>query len=249
MTDRTSPLFSIITVTLNNIAGLKETHRSLKLQTFRDFEWIVMDGGSNDASADYLKTTDAQWHSEKDEGLYDAMNEGIARAKGDYLLFLNAGDMFADAGILEEIAKHAEKKPDFIYGDALETQGGTNPPFYKSFFRQRVAPRHVHASPGDAVCKADRLPEPTALQPALRCRFRLRFHGPFSAILQKSRLSATACLHLSKRRSFAATSLCREARTIPYPRKAGAVQPVPQFLDFCQAMAGVAHKSDAALGL
>jgi len=130
MMAKNAPLFSIITVSLNNLDGLKATHASLKAQSCRDFEWIVMDGGSTDGTMEHLKSTDARWTSKKDDGIYDAMNGGMAKAKGHYLLFLNAGDALAAPSVLDEISKHTEKTSDFIFGDALETRRGSKP-FYK----------------------------------------------------------------------------------------------------------------------
>ncbi len=123
------PLFSIITITLNNFEGFKKTEQSIDSQTFTDFEWIVIDGNSSDGTIDHLRNRRSQTRrdqypfkfiSETDEGIYDAMNKGTENARGHYLLFLNAGDEFAIPDILELIAPHTEKKPEFIYGDALE---------------------------------------------------------------------------------------------------------------------------------
>lgn len=111
--------FSIITVTRNNLDGLKNTAESLQWQTCRDFEWIVIDGASTDGTPHHLDTTDARWISEPDKGIYDAMNKGIDRAHGDYLLFLNAGDTLAAPDVLEKIDLMAEDE-DFIYGDSIE---------------------------------------------------------------------------------------------------------------------------------
>ncbi len=116
--------FSIITVTRNHLSGLKATQSSLAQENTALFEWIVIDGASTDGTADYLATTNAQWLSEPDNGIYDAMNKGLARARGDYVLFLNAGDTLALPRTLEtlaEILKARPVKPDLIYGDAFET--------------------------------------------------------------------------------------------------------------------------------
>ena len=90
---------SIITVNLNNKAGLEKTLRSLSAQTFGDFESIVIDGGSTDGSYElteaYLRIIGYRI-SEKDSGIYNAMNKGIRAAKGEYLLFLNSGDYLTD---------------------------------------------------------------------------------------------------------------------------------------------------------
>jgi len=115
--------FSIITISKDNLDGLEKTHKSVSSQSFPDYEWIVIDGGSDDGSKSYLEVTDAIWVSENDAGIYDAMNKGIEKSSGVYLIFMNAGDRFASNDILSEIAGQIvemEDSPDFIYGDALE---------------------------------------------------------------------------------------------------------------------------------
>ena len=118
-----APLFSIITVTKDNLHGFQATQQSIEMQSFKKYEWVVIDGDSTDGTKDHLPH-DAV--SEPDKGIYDAMNKGIECSEGDYLIFLNGGDSFADADILSTLAKVIKaERPDFIYGDALE--GG----FYK----------------------------------------------------------------------------------------------------------------------
>lgn len=97
---------SIITVNLNNKVGLQKTIDSVISQTFKDFEWIVIDGGSTDGSKELIeKYSDyiTYWVSEPDKGIYNAMNKGIRVAKGEYLLFLNSGDELYDVGVLSNI--------------------------------------------------------------------------------------------------------------------------------------------------
>jgi len=116
----TKPLFSIITVTLNNIDGLKATEQSLKVQTCSDYEWIIIDGNSADGTKEYLNLIrNAQWISEPDNGLYDAMNKGIQRAKGKYCWFMNASDQFYNQDTLKTVSEYVQNH-GFIYGDALE---------------------------------------------------------------------------------------------------------------------------------
>jgi len=117
------PLFSLVTVTKDNLRGFTATRESLDNQSFKDFEWVVIDGGSTDGTKEHLPQNAV---SEPDDGIYDAMNKGIERAQGAYVLFLNAGDTLADQDILASLARAAKEEPDFIYGDALETGG-----FYK----------------------------------------------------------------------------------------------------------------------
>ncbi|WP_158045839.1 glycosyltransferase family 2 protein [Skermanella pratensis] len=125
------PLFSIITVVLNDRKGLGRTRSSLRRQSCRNFAWIVVDGGSEDGTRDDIARFApeiAWWRSGPDRGLYDAMNIGMAAATGDYLLFLNAGDELASPDSLERLAAviRAHASPDFLYCDALErTPRGT----------------------------------------------------------------------------------------------------------------------------
>ena len=110
---------SIITVNLNNRNGLQKTIDSVVSQTFRDFEWIVIDGGSTDGSKELIEQyTDhfAYWVSEPDKGVFNAMNKGIKVAKGDYLQFLNSGDWLYNQNALERCFSHIFDA-DVVYGD------------------------------------------------------------------------------------------------------------------------------------
>ena len=83
---------SIITINYNNAIGLKKTIESIVEQTYHEFEYIVIDGGSNDDSKKVIlenQNNISDWCSEKDAGIYNAMNKGILKATGEYLLFLN----------------------------------------------------------------------------------------------------------------------------------------------------------------
>lgn len=97
------PLVSVITVVFNGAATLEETIRSVADQSFRDLEYIIVDGGSKDATIDIIKghpDTVTRWISEPDKGVYDAMNKGIRLAEGEWLYFLGSDDTFQDAGVL-----------------------------------------------------------------------------------------------------------------------------------------------------
>jgi glycosyltransferase involved in cell wall biosynthesis len=99
------PKISIITINYNNAIGLKKTIDSVSAQSYSDLEYIVIDGGSTDESVAIIKKNKnciSKWVSEKDNGIYNAMNKGIAMATGDYLLFLNSGDHFYKDDVLEE---------------------------------------------------------------------------------------------------------------------------------------------------
>ena len=112
-------LFSIITVTYNAASVLRPTLESVKEQTFHDYEYLVIDGASSDNTLALVEAAgigNSVVYSEPDKGLYDAMNKAIDRAKGQYLIFLNAGDAFANAHTLELIAETAHDGADVIYG-------------------------------------------------------------------------------------------------------------------------------------
>jgi len=119
------PKCSIITVCYNNREGLRQTAESVKSQTFKDYEFIVIDGGSTDGSAELLNEYAAiitYSVSEKDGGIYNAMNKGIANAGGEYCLFLNSGDWFTDSDVLSRVFKK-DYSEDIIYGDVIRTLG------------------------------------------------------------------------------------------------------------------------------
>lgn len=113
------PLFSIITVTWNAADVIAPTLASVQRQTSSDYEMLIIDGASTDKTLDIVKTASIaslRVFSEPDKGLYDAMNKGIARACGRYLLFLNAGDSFADDAVLARLAMLTATNPGVIYG-------------------------------------------------------------------------------------------------------------------------------------
>ena len=107
--------FSVITINRNNASGLEKTIRSVLQQNYKDFEYIIVDGASTDGSVDVIKKNIAsvssesnpkvQWLSEADTGIYNAMNKGIRMASGDYLLFLNSGDVYVDKFVLEKVVE------------------------------------------------------------------------------------------------------------------------------------------------
>ena len=116
------PKFSIITVTYNAGKVLEDTIQSVVFQTYRNVEYIIVDGGSKDNTLEIA----GKYHdriskviSEPDKGLYDAMNKGIRLATGDYLCFLNAGDELHENETLQRIVQTLKGKelPDIIYGE------------------------------------------------------------------------------------------------------------------------------------
>lgn len=139
-------MFSIVTITRNDAPGLIRTGQSLTAQSFTDYEWIVIDGASADGTAAWLATTGALWTSEPDKGIYDAMNKGIARARGTYILFLNAGDRLAAPDTLARLrdaiaalTTSAAPAPAFLYGDSWEDRPGAPPALKKARSHDRIA--------------------------------------------------------------------------------------------------------------
>lgn len=107
------PKLSIITINYNNASGLQRTVESVISQRYSDMEYIVVDGGSIDDSVAVIKKHESsidKWVSEKDNGIYNALNKGIQMATGDYLLFLNSGDHFYNSDVLNANEHHIKEK-------------------------------------------------------------------------------------------------------------------------------------------
>ena len=118
-------LISIITINYNNKKGLEKTINSVFDQTSKNIEFIIIDGNSNDGSKEVInkyKNFISYSVCESDTGPYDAMNKGIDRATGDYLLFLNSGDYLANNLVLEKFQKFNPIE-DIVYGDSLIKEG------------------------------------------------------------------------------------------------------------------------------
>lgn len=135
-----APLFSIITVTLNAESTIAATIKSIASQSCTLFEWIVQDGGSTDGTLQMIEDAaipGTKVVSERDGGLYDGMNRGLARASGDYVIFLNAGDAFHSPSVLELVADKVMDNdyPGIVYGQTILVDSDRN----------YVAPRHLTA--------------------------------------------------------------------------------------------------------
>lgn len=110
---------SIITINYNNKDGLQKTIESVVKQRVKDFEWIIIDGGSTDGGKELIEENAQHftyWCSERDKGIYNAMNKGIKVANGDYCLFLNSGDCLYDENVVGNVLKELDGT-DFISGD------------------------------------------------------------------------------------------------------------------------------------
>ena len=118
---------SIVTINWNNAAGLEKTMQSVAAQTFKEFEYIVVDGASTDDSVNVIKSHESdyahlKWVSEADSGIYNAMNKGIHMASGDYIQILNSGDCLAASDVIERMLKALEEKecPSILYGNMVK---------------------------------------------------------------------------------------------------------------------------------
>lgn len=112
-------LISIITVNKNNKPGLSKTLQSVAEQTFKDYELIVIDGCSDDGSLEIINSYSNKINyriSEKDNGIYQAMNKGIDKSSGKYCLFLNSGDTFKDSNSLSYLSAH-EDNYEIVFGN------------------------------------------------------------------------------------------------------------------------------------
>lgn len=117
---------SIITINYNNVSGLLQTLQSVKMQSSIDYEYIVIDGASTDGSKELIEQYAdiiAYYVSEKDNGPFDAMNKGIAKASGDYCIFMNSGDSFYDIQVIDNFIKINPTK-DIYTGIAAEHING-----------------------------------------------------------------------------------------------------------------------------
>ncbi len=113
---------SIVTITFNSKIDLVATIDSVQTQTFKNFEHIIIDGESCDGTKDLFQLpiyNNLVFKSEKDNGIYDAMNKGLKLAKGDFIMMLNSGDSFYDINSLESIVNHIHKPDQIYYGKAL----------------------------------------------------------------------------------------------------------------------------------
>ncbi len=154
-----NPLFSILVVSLNPGGKLVETVKSVAGQTYRDYEVIVKDGGSGDGSLEMLQSYLREEGNEErvrilrrpDSGIYDGMNQATQAARGEYLYFLNCGDLFASENVLTRAAGEIEEAlrrtdaPKIFYGDILDALRGqvvASNPHMDDFACYRNVPCH-----------------------------------------------------------------------------------------------------------
>jgi glycosyltransferase involved in cell wall biosynthesis len=121
MINENKPLFTIITVVYNDVNNLEKTINSVINQNYNNFEYIIIDGCSIDGTVGLIeKYSDRldKWISERDNGIYDAMNKGIEISSGSYLCFMNSGDEFLNSNVLSSFINNLDAS-DFYYSDVL----------------------------------------------------------------------------------------------------------------------------------
>jgi len=125
MSNKAQPVLSVVTVVYNNVAEIERTMLSVLNQTYAAIEYIVIDGASTDRTLEVVeryKDKLAKLISEKDKGIYDAMNKGIAAATGDYIIFMNSGDLFYANDTVAHVFASADDA-DIYYGETEMMDG------------------------------------------------------------------------------------------------------------------------------
>lgn len=119
---------SIITICLNNLKELKRTVESVTAQTYNEYEYIVIDGGSTDGCTEYIKGVSRidQYVSEPDKGIYNAMNKGVKMAHGQYCLFMNSGDTLYNNDVLQKVIPHLTDGDFYVGHSVLNDNGVTS---------------------------------------------------------------------------------------------------------------------------
>lgn len=143
---------SVITVNYNDLNGLKSTVDSVINQTYKCIEYIVIDGGSNDGSKEFIDSHKNYFFysvSEKDKGIYNAMNKGLAISTGEYVIFMNSGDVFFDNNVVEAVFSNPKLNADIIYGSTvckIDNLGYVQPPFPLDYLEKMKTSPICHQS-------------------------------------------------------------------------------------------------------
>ena len=171
-----TPFLSIITVVFNNLAGLKHTYQSIKSQTSTDFEWLVIDGGSSDGTKEWLTeltVANMRFISEKDGGLYDAMNKGLKLATGKFVWFMNSGDSIFSPDTVQLLISQSAGK-DVLYGETMLVDEHNTKLGIRSEKTTRVLPKKMTRFSmimGMVVCHQSFIPQ-RSIAPAYNLTYR-----------------------------------------------------------------------------
>jgi glycosyltransferase involved in cell wall biosynthesis len=159
-----TPFLSIITVVYNNLTGLQYTYQSVKSQMCTDFEWLVIDGGSTDGTKEWLTDLvfeNMRFISEKDGGLYDAMNKGLKLATGKFVWFMNSGDSIFSPDTVQTLINQSVGK-DVLYGETMLVDGDDRQLGIRSEKTTRVLPESMNRFSmikGMVVCHQSFIPQ------------------------------------------------------------------------------------------
>ncbi|TCD02745.1 glycosyltransferase family 2 protein [Pedobacter psychroterrae] len=147
---------SLITASYNSAATIEDTIKSVTSQTYKNIEYIIIDGASSDNTLDIANSCIEGEHvifSAPDKGIYDAMNKGITAATGDVIGIINSDDMYQDMHVIKEVMSHFESDPelDIVYGDLVYVKADDvnkvvrkwhSAPYYPGFFEHANVPPH-----------------------------------------------------------------------------------------------------------
>ncbi len=138
---------SVISIAYNNLKGLQKTLAVFNGQNLlTEIEIIVVDGGSTDGTKEFLETQTLtkNWVSEPDKGIYNAMNKGLAMAKGDYVWFLNSGDYVEDFSVVDLLLNSLKLNPDAVYGETMMVDSDGKHLGLRSVFTTRKLPDNLN---------------------------------------------------------------------------------------------------------
>lgn len=144
--ENNKPLISVITVCFNSVKTMEKTIQSVLEQTYKNIEYIIIDGGSTDGTLDIInkyKDKISYIVSEKDAGIYDAMNKGSAVATGEYLNFMNSDDYFFNNSSIEECLPYLDGQNDIVYGDVEVRYDKLK------FVKKKLPPKYLWAAPAN----------------------------------------------------------------------------------------------------
>ncbi len=144
--ENSKTLVSIITVSFNSVKTIEKTILSVLNQTYKNIEYIIIDGGSTDGTIDIIKKYQDKikyWISEKDEGIYDAMNKGTLIANGYYLNFMNSDDFFFSNTTIGECIPFLDGKYDIVYGDVEVRYDDFK------FIKKKLSPKYLWMGPAN----------------------------------------------------------------------------------------------------
>jgi len=147
---------SIITIVYNNCIFIEDAIKSVVEQSYKNIEYIVIDGGSTDGTVDIIKAYETyitEWISEEDNGIAEAFNKGLSLATGDYILFLNSDDMLVDYSVIQTMIHEISRNnyPCFVYGDFNIIDRDSGNRLYRGV---------VKFSPKGMIKKGEMLPHP-----------------------------------------------------------------------------------------